>query len=46
MSLIIDLIIIAAAVASIYLGLQRGFIKSVMNFLSLLIAIAASIRVH
>lgn len=41
MSLIIDLIIIAAAVASIYLGLQRGFIKSVMSFLSLLIAIAA-----
>ncbi len=41
MSLIIDLIIIVAAVASIYLGLQRGFIKSVMSFLSLLIAIAA-----
>ena len=41
MSLIIDLIIIVAAVTSIYLGVQRGFIKSVMSFLSLLLAIAA-----
>ncbi len=41
MSLIIDLIIIIAAVSAIYLGIVRGFVKSVMGFASVLIAIAA-----
>lgn len=41
MSLIIDIIIIFAAVVSIYLGVLRGFVKSVMGFASLLIAIVA-----
>ncbi len=41
MSLIIDFIIIAAAVAAIYLGIVRGFIKSVMHFVSLILALIA-----
>lgn len=41
MSLIIDLIIIAAAAAAIYLGVSKGFIKSVMQFASLLAALIA-----
>ena len=41
MSLIIDLIIILAAVAAIYLGISRGFIRSVMHFASLILALVA-----
>ncbi len=41
MSLIIDLIIIVAAAVSIYLGIVKGFIKSVMQFASLIIALIA-----
>lgn len=41
MSLIIDLLIIIAAVAAIYLGIVRGFIKSVMHFASLILALIA-----
>ena len=39
MSLIIDLIIILAAVAAVYNGISKGFIKSVMHFASLIIAL-------
>ncbi|MBE6613367.1 MAG: hypothetical protein E7632_12860 [Ruminococcaceae bacterium] len=42
MSLVIDLIIIAAAVFTVYHGITRGFVKSVMSFASVLIAIAAA----
>ncbi len=41
MSLIIDLIIIIVAAASVYLGWARGFIKSVMSFVSIILAIIA-----
>ncbi len=39
MSLIIDIIILLAAAAAIFRGASRGFIKSVMHFASLIIAI-------
>ena len=41
MSLVIDIILILAAVAAIYLGIVRGFVKSVMQFASLILATAA-----
>lgn len=41
MSLIIDLILILVAAGAIYLGISRGFIRSVMHFSSLIIAIGA-----
>ncbi len=41
MSLIIDFLIIAVAGAAIYLGIARGFIKSVTHFLSLIVAVVA-----
>ncbi len=41
MSLIIDLILVLVAAAAIYLGVSRGFVRSVMHFTSLLIAVAA-----
>ncbi|MBQ8510741.1 MAG: CvpA family protein [Clostridia bacterium] len=42
MSFIIDIIIILTAVAAVYLGIIRGFVKSVMGFISLLLAIVAA----
>lgn len=42
MSLILDVIIIIAAVAAVYSGIVKGFVKSVMGFVSLLLAIAAA----
>ncbi len=39
MSLIIDGLLIVAAAACLYLGITRGFIRSVMGFASILIAI-------
>ena len=42
MSFVIDIIIILTAVAAIYLGITRGFIKSVMGFATLLLAIIAA----
>ncbi len=41
MSLIIDLIIIIAAIAAVYLGISRGFIRSVMHFSSLILSVLA-----
>lgn len=41
MSLAIDLIIIIAAIAAVYLGIVRGFVRSVMHFSSLILALAA-----
>ena len=41
MSLVIDLLIIAAAAISVYFGITKGFIKSVMQFASLIIALIA-----
>lgn len=41
MSLIIDLILILVAAGAVYLGVSRGFIRSVMHFSSLIIAIGA-----
>ncbi len=41
MSLIIDLILVLVAAAAIYLGVSRGFVRSVMHFASLIIAVAA-----
>ena len=41
MSLIIDLIIILAAIAAVYLGISRGFVRSVMHFSSLILALIA-----
>ncbi len=41
MNLIIDLIIVLAAAAAIYLGLSRGFVRSVMHFASLILAVIA-----
>ncbi len=43
MSLIIDLIIAVVAVVCIYHGISRGFIRSVMRFVSIIIAVAAVI---
>ena len=42
MSLFIDIFIIIAAIAAIYSGISRGFVKSVMGFVSLILAIAAA----
>ncbi len=42
MSLFIDAIIIIAAVASIYFGIVRGFVRSVMGFAALMCAIIAA----
>ena len=42
MSLFIDIIIILAAIAAVYSGIVKGFVKSVMGFVSLLLAIAAA----
>lgn len=39
MSLVFDLIIIASAAFAIYRGVKRGFVKSVMHFASLIIAV-------
>lgn len=39
MSLVFDIIIILAAVAAIYRGISKGFIKSVMHFASIIIAL-------
>ncbi len=41
MSLIIDALIIVAAIAAVYLGIQRGFVKSIMHFASLILALIA-----
>ena len=41
MSLIIDLLILISASAAIYLGVSRGFVRSVMHFASLLLALVA-----
>lgn len=41
MSLVIDLIIIICAVFAIYLGIVKGFVRSVMQFLSIILAIIA-----
>ncbi len=41
MSLFIDLIITVCAILAIYLGIKRGFIRSVMQFLSIIVAIIA-----
>lgn len=41
MSLIVDLIIILFAAGAIYLGVSRGFIRSVMHFASLALSILA-----
>lgn len=43
MSLIIDILIIAAALISVILGISRGFIKSVSHFLSLIIALVMTV---
>ncbi len=40
MSLIIDLIIIIAAIVCVYHGIMRGFVKSIMGFASIIIAVA------
>ena len=42
MSLVIDIIIILAAVASIYCGIVRGFVRSASGFVSLILAVAAA----
>ena len=42
MSLVIDIIIILAAVASVYGGIVRGFVKSASGFVSLILALAAA----
>lgn len=41
MSLIIDLVIIVSAIISVVLGVKRGFVKSVMSFASILLAVIA-----
>ncbi len=41
MSLVFDFIIILAAVFSIYLGISRGFVRSIMHFASLILALIA-----
>ncbi len=41
MNLIIDLIILLCAAAAIYLGISRGFVRSVMHFASLILAVVA-----
>lgn len=41
MNLIIDLIIVLSAAAAIYLGVSRGFVRSVMHFASLILALIA-----
>lgn len=41
MSLIIDAIIIIAAIVAVYLGISRGFIRSVMHFSSLILSVLA-----
>lgn len=42
MSLVIDIIIILAAVASIYCGIIRGFVRSASGFVSLILAVTAA----
>lgn len=42
MSLVIDIIIILAAVASVYGGIVRGFVKSASGFISLILALTAT----
>ena len=46
MSLVIDILLIAVAVLCIWLGCVRGFIKSVMSFGSLLIALLITLSFH
>ena len=43
MSLIIDIIILLAVAASVYRGVSKGFIRSAMHFVSLIIAIVCVI---
>lgn len=42
MSLFIDILIIIFSVAAVYSGIVRGFVRSVMGFLSLILAVAAA----
>ena len=42
MSLFLDILIIIVAIAAIYSGISRGFVKSVMGFVSLILAIIAA----
>jgi len=42
MSLIVDLVIIAAAIGCIYFCISRGFVRSVMGFVSILVAIVVA----
>jgi len=42
MSFIIDLVIILIAVSAVYLGIMRGFVRSVMGFASVILAVAAA----
>ena len=42
MSFVIDLVIILIAVSAVYLGIMRGFVRSVMGFASVILAIAAA----
>ncbi|MBO5217869.1 MAG: CvpA family protein [Clostridia bacterium] len=42
MSFVIDLAIILIAVSAVYLGIMRGFVRSVMGFLSVILAVVAA----
>ena len=42
MSLFLDILIIITAVAAIWSGISRGFVRSVMGFVSLILAVAAA----
>ncbi len=42
MSLFLDILIIITAIAAIYAGIMRGFVKSVMGFVTLLLAMIAA----
>ncbi len=42
MSLFLDILIIIVVIAAIYSGISRGFVKSVMGFVSLILAVIAA----
>ena len=42
MSLFLDILIIITAIAAIWSGISRGFVRSVMGFVSLILAVAAA----
>ncbi len=42
MSLFIDILIIISAIWAVYSGIMRGFVRSIMGFISIILAIVSA----